>query len=669
MHRCGTSMVAGILAKCGYDFGSASELLPANQSNSLGYFENEKIAYRVNDAIFSHFGGSWHNPPELPPGWQSKPELEHLRSRAKAVVDSYGGHQNWAWKDPRASLLVPFWEQLVPDMTYIICVRNPIDVARSLQQRDGLSMQEATGLWHQYVSSALAQTSDSRRIIVFYEDFFEAPRAALTKLLEFLDVPHQPKETELEKSIFQRLRHHQTTLEELELNAEISLECKQLYISLRKQYSMGFQLTDGKKSTDESRGLGLDQSLESNLIPASTAALTDALISKTVMVFPKYQNPLVSIVIPTYNKLEVLISCLRTVLQFTDVPYQLIVVNDASTDGTAECLEQLENVTVVHNEQNLDFLRSANIGVDHAQGKYILFLNNDVSVRANWLQPLIDTFTNVDKCGAVGTKLIGMDGRLQEAGAAVWQDGTVSLYGAGDNPFKPEYSYPRETDYCSAACLLVRRDLFEELGKFDERFIPAYYEDVDFCLTVWASGYKVIYQPQVAVFHHHMASRTIQKVKSMLETNRAVFVEKWQSTLQARSVEKNSFYARNRYLGKRIAVIGGEQFGQLIGRSGTNCFADLLALASSGYALSVLCSSDLELDAEQIDTFQDHGIEVFYDSSFDSSRLLEERNGQYDYFVCDENQHPHIGMLIETLYPDATLLEISELGKLSVAGE
>ena len=88
-------------------------------------------------------------------------------------------------------------------------------------------------------------------------------------------------------------------------------------------------------------------------------------------------------------------------------------------------------------------------------------------------------------CGAVGPKLVYPDGQLQEAGAIVWSDGTTYTYGRGDDPSKPEYNYVREVDYCSAACLLVRRDLFEQLGGFDERYAPAYCERCG--LVLWYS--------------------------------------------------------------------------------------------------------------------------------------------------------------------------------------
>ena len=93
-------------------------------------------------------------------------------------------------------------------------------------------------------------------------------------------------------------------------------------------------------------------------------------------------------------------------------------------------------------------------------------------------------------------------------------------------PFKPEYCYRREVDYCSAACLLVRADLFREVNGFDERYLPAYYEDTDLCLSIRERGYKVIYQPQVTVYHHEYGSRPFARAQALMEANQRQLVQK-----------------------------------------------------------------------------------------------------------------------------------------------
>src|SRR5262249_28913496 len=150
---------------------------------------------------------------------------------------------------------------------------------------------------------------------------------------------------------------------------------------------------------------------------------------------------------------------------------------------------------VLRNDANLGFGRACNQAAARARGDYLLFLNNDAELAPRCVQALVETAEKDPRCGAVGGRIVLSDGRLQEAGSIVWNDGTAESYGRGAlDPFAPEYSYRKEVDFCSAALLLVRRDLFERLGRFDDRFAPAYYEDVDLCMGIRDLGFTVVYQ-------------------------------------------------------------------------------------------------------------------------------------------------------------------------------
>ena len=129
-------------------------------------------------------------------------------------------------------------------------------------------------------------------------------------------------------------------------------------------------------------------------------------------------------------------------------------------------------------------------GAGLAGGEFVVMLNNDTQVLDGWLDALLETFEEFPDTGLAGARLVYPDGRLQEAGGIVFNDGSGWNYGRLDDPSRPEYLYTREVDYVSGACIALRRELFEELGGFDAQYAPAYYEDTDLAFRIRAHGLK-----------------------------------------------------------------------------------------------------------------------------------------------------------------------------------
>ncbi len=252
--------------------------------------------------------------------------------------------------------------------------------------------------------------------------------------------------------------------------------------------------------------------------------------------FPRFDEPVVSIVVPTFNLLNLTLGCLQSIsTAMTSIPYEVIVSDDGSTDATSAYLQgHVAGVVVASSTENLGFCAAANAGAKLAKGKYLFFLNNDAQLTPGCIDAVVDAASDPG-VGAVGCKLVYPDGRLQEAGGVIWSDGTGMNFGRGDDPNKPAYNFRRQVDYCSGAALLVRRDIFAELGGFDMDFSPGYYEDTDLCFKLRARGFRVLFEPQAVVLHiegrsfgTELDAMSIGRHgKSSQEVNRHLFVAKW----------------------------------------------------------------------------------------------------------------------------------------------
>lgn len=201
MSRTGTSLTTRALNIAGVYLGPEEELLGkdlrqlegegesvlarARETNPEGFWEHYRMM-RLNERILRALGGNWREPPELPSGWETSEALAAEREEARALVQgSFAGHDPWAWKDPRNCLTLPFWQHLLPGMRYVVCLRNPLDVAVSLRRRDGLALEQGVALWLLYLNQALANSAAGPRLFVPYESWFEDREATAARLAAF----------------------------------------------------------------------------------------------------------------------------------------------------------------------------------------------------------------------------------------------------------------------------------------------------------------------------------------------------------------------------------------------------------------------------------------------------------------------------------------------------
>jgi GT2 family glycosyltransferase/glycosyltransferase involved in cell wall biosynthesis len=251
---------------------------------------------------------------------------------------------------------------------------------------------------------------------------------------------------------------------------------------------------------------------------------------------PLDELPIVSIIIPIHNKLQWTLACLRSIARHASkATVEIIVIDDASTDGSSEVLEQVHGLRLIRNVENLGFIGSCNAGAAEARGRFLLFLNNDTQVTDDWLDALLQAHADEPDCGIVGSRLVYPDGRLQEAGGLVYADASAWTVGRFERRDDPRYLYRRDVDYVSGASLLIERDLYNQIGGFDTRYAPAYCEDMDLAFAVRAANKRVVYEPGSVVVHCEGISSGLDPfagVKQYQTVNRAKFIEKWGKTLE-----------------------------------------------------------------------------------------------------------------------------------------
>lgn len=259
----------------------------------------------------------------------------------------------------------------------------------------------------------------------------------------------------------------------------------------------------------------------------------DAIARYEPLEFPEVEQPRVTVVVPVHNKFNVTYYCLAALLfAINETPFDVVVVDDGSSDETLDLAALVRGVTVVRNEEAQGFIGACNAGVSKARGEYVVLLNNDTEPTAGWLDELLGAFERFDDVGMTGSRLLYPDGKLQDGGGIVWGSGDPWNYGRGHNAWDPRYTYARQVDYLSGAALMLTRSLWDRVGGLSEEFKPAYFEDTDLAFKVREAGYTTWYVPSSVVYHFEGISNGTDVtenvgLKRFQEVNRPKFKEKW----------------------------------------------------------------------------------------------------------------------------------------------
>ncbi len=253
----------------------------------------------------------------------------------------------------------------------------------------------------------------------------------------------------------------------------------------------------------------------------------------------------VSFITPLYNCLaytkEYLDSLARTV---PDLSHEVILIDDFSTDGTRDFLKSLvhSRYRVILNESNFGFAKSSNIGASHASGKYLCFLNNDLVLSPGWFEPMFELITSQVDIGAVGNIQVEPEtGLIHHAGVFFdWNGSPLHAWRYRKRRPKGEFG---EWNAVTAACLLIKADVFRKVGGFDEEYKNGF-EDIDLCVRLRAKGYRLLVSNRSVIEHHGSVAPGRKKYD---EANRERFLKRWRAVTMVWGSEEWPAHYFHRY--------------------------------------------------------------------------------------------------------------------------
>jgi len=350
--------------------------------------------------------------------------------------------------------------------------------------------------------------------------------------------------------------------------------------------------------------------------------------------FPVEPAPDVSIIVPVYGHYADSLRCLHSMMRHSGdaVRYEVIVADDKPAGRIAPLLrERVPGLRIIENPSNLGFVRSCNNAAGSALGRYIVFLNNDTAVRPDWLAPLVRLADADPLVGLVGAKLLNTDGTVQEAGGAVLRNGWGLPYGAGRDPAAPELNFVRDVDVAVGACILVRREAFEKVGGFDDRYAPAFYEEFDLAFALRDRGWRVVYQPASAVMHHGSNSYGTEARDRHSQANHAKFCAKWAPMLLGQPLPNApELQVRSRPAPLGIALVIDDRVPEWDRNAGGVTLNQYLHLLQGmGYQVVFCPAYDATPTQPYTAALQQDGIEVLH-APETLDRWLRANGGQLD---------------------------------------
>ena len=241
------------------------------------------------------------------------------------------------------------------------------------------------------------------------------------------------------------------------------------------------------------------------------------------------QSPHISVIVVNWNRRELLRSCLRSLSRQQGVSYEIILVDNGSTDGSVEMARsESPSIRVIQNTTNQGFCRANNQGIAASQAPYIALLNNDAEADPNWLQALLSAIDGRRQVGMVASKILVWEDprKIDKIGHLIWPDGQNRGRGTGELDHG-QYDQEEEVLWPDGCAALYRKSMLDEIGGFDEDLF-AYGDDAELGLRARIAGWTCIYTPAAVVRHHRGATLGVLSSRrlELIERNRVLLAVK-----------------------------------------------------------------------------------------------------------------------------------------------
>ena len=376
-----------------------------------------------------------------------------------------------------------------------------------------------------------------------------------------------------------------------------------------------FVLSGGKPDGDST----LPAEWQTKVLFRSKAQSLLPIFARQPLRFEMTGPPDLSVVMVVHNQFHLTLMALASLRDNYPGNIELLIVDSGSTDETVHLSQYVLGSSILRFDANIGFVRACAAAMELVSADYVLFLNNDVELTHGAVPAALHRLASDTEMGAVGAKIVRSDGRLQEAGCIIWRDGWTSGYLRDESPLLPEANFVRTVEFCSLAFLLARADAIRDVGGFDCAFAPAYFEDADLCLRITRSGRRVVYDPQIMVYHlEYGSSQNASDAHAQIRQSHSVFVAKHQATLQ----QNHSPGAGTELLARSVATPKGrvlfieDQIPLRRLGSGFVRSNDIVrTLTTLGYAVTVYPVKRSQFDISAIYSDFPDTVEVMHDKS------------------------------------------------------